>query len=75
MNHLARRLEQRLVVLELSQKAAELYAQKTPAQKRLKIYKHKEKLTLKGGLIFVKYSKFAEVIAQNVQQTTKLLEG
>ena len=72
---LGTRLEQRLVVLELSQKAAELYAQKTPAQKRLIISKLFEKLTLKGGVISVKYSKFAGVIAQNVQQTTKLLEG
>jgi len=72
---LGTRLEQRLVVLELSQKAAELYAKKTPAQKRLIISKLFEKLTLKGGVISVKYSKFASVIAQNVQQTTKLLEG
>ncbi len=72
---LGTRLEQRLVVLELSQKAAELYAKKTPAQKRLIISKLFEKLTLKGGVISVKYSKFAGVIAQNVQQTTKLLEG
>lgn len=69
------RLEQRLVVLELSQKAAELYAHKTPTQKRLIISKLFEKLTLKGGLLSVKYTKFAAVIAQNVQQTTKLLEG
>jgi len=72
---LSARLEQRLVVLELSQKAAELYARKTPTQKRLIISKLFEKLTLKGGCLSVKYSKFAGVIAQNAQQTTKLLEG
>ena len=72
---LGTRLEQRLVVLELSQKAAELYAKKTPAEKCLLISKLFEKLTPKGGVISVKYSKFAGVIAQNVQQTTKFWEG
>jgi len=68
------RLEQRLVILELSQKAADLYVKKTPEQKRLIISKLFEKLSLKGGVISVKYSKFAEAIADNVQKTRNLME-
>jgi site-specific DNA recombinase len=69
------RLEQRLVILELSQKAASLYAQKTPEQKRLIISKLFEKVSLKGGAISVKYSKFAEVIADKVQKTRNIMEA
>lgn len=69
------RLEQRLVILELSQKAADLYAKKTPEQKRLIISKLFEKLSLKGGVISVKYSKFAEAIAEKVQITHNLMEA
>jgi Recombinase zinc beta ribbon domain len=69
------RLEQRLVILELSQKAADLYAKKTPEQKRLIISKLFEKLSLNGGVISVKYSKFAEAIADNVQKTRNLMEA
>lgn len=68
-------LEQRLVIFELSQKAADLYAKKTPEQKRLIISKLFEKLSLKGGVISVKYSKFAEAIADNVQKTRNLMEA
>lgn len=68
------RLEQRLVILELSQKAADLYAKKTPEQKRLIISKLFEKLSLEGGVISVKYSKFAGAIAENVQKTSNLME-
>lgn len=68
------RLEQRQVILELSQKAADLYAQKTPAQKRLIISKLFENISLKGGTVSVKYSKFAEAIADNVQKTRNIME-
>lgn len=71
---LSERLEQRLVILELSQKAADLYVKKTPEQKRLIISKLFEKVGLKGGVVSVKYSKFAEAIADKVQRTRKLLE-
>ena len=69
------RLEQRLAILELSQKAADLYAKKTPEQKRLIISKLFEKLILKGGVVSVKYSKFALAIADKVQKTRNLLEA
>lgn len=71
---MAERLEQRLVILELSQKAADLYGKKTPEQKRLIISKLFEKLSLKGGIISVKYSKFAEAIADKVQKTRNIME-
>jgi len=72
---MSKRLEQRLVILELSQKAADLYAKKTPEQKRLIISKLFEKLSLKGGDISVKYSAFAEAIAEKVQITRDLMEA
>lgn len=69
------RLEQSLVLLELSQKAADLYVKKTPEQKRLIISKLFADLTLKGGSISVKYSKFAQTIAGKVEKTRKLMEA
>lgn len=72
---MSERLEQRLVILELSQKAADLYTKKTPEQKRLIISKLFEKLTLEGGIVSVKYSKFAEAIADKVQKTRNLMEA
>jgi hypothetical protein len=74
-NSMSERLEQRLVILELSQKAAELYVEKTPEQKRLIISKLFEKLTIKGGALSVKYSKFTEAIADKVQKTSNLMEA
>lgn len=68
------RLEQSLVILELSQKAADLYVKKTSEQKRLIISKLFAELTLKGGFLSVKYSKFAEAIAEKVEKTRKLME-
>jgi hypothetical protein len=68
------RLEHALVILELSQKAADLYTKKTPEQKRLIISKLFAELTLKGGSLSVKYSKLAVAIAEKVQKTRNLLE-
>ncbi len=69
------RLEQSLVILELSQKAADLYVKKTSEQKRLIISKLFAKLTIKGGSLSVKYSKFAHAIAEKVEKTRKLMEA
>jgi len=71
---LKQRLEQRLVILELSQKAAQLYPNKTPEQKRLILSKLFTRLTLKDGFLSVTYTKFAQAIAENVQETFKLTE-
>lgn len=69
------RLDQRLVLLELSQKASEIYATKTSEQKRLIISNLFSKLTLKDGILSVSYTKFAEVIAQNVLETNTIMEA
>ncbi len=33
-----------------------------------------EELTLKGGMLSVKYTTFAQAIAENVQETNKIME-
>jgi site-specific DNA recombinase len=71
---LTQRLEQKLVLLELSQKAANIYQTRPPEDKRLIISKLFNDLTIKGGVLSVKYTNFARAIAQNVLETKKLLE-
>jgi DNA invertase Pin-like site-specific DNA recombinase len=66
-------LEQRLVLLELSQKAASIYQKKTPEQKRLIITKLFSKITSKDDSVSVSYTNFAQAIAGNVQKTKQLL--
>lgn len=66
------RLEHTLVLLELSQKAAELYTKKTPEQKRLIISKLFKQLTIKEGQLNVQYTSFTEAVAEKVLLTTKL---
>jgi hypothetical protein len=69
------RLDQALVLLELSQKAAELYAKKTPHQKRLIITKLFENIRYDNDSLSVSYTKFAQMIAENVVETKKLIGG
>jgi hypothetical protein len=68
-------LEQKLVLLELSQKAAELYPKKTPEQKRLIITKLFQQLTYTGEFVSVSFTNFSRAIAQNVLKTNNLLGG
>jgi site-specific DNA recombinase len=68
------RLEKRLVLLELSQKAAQIYSKKTAEQKRLIISKLFSNLTLKEGSLSVNYTKFANAIAERVQKTRNIME-
>lgn len=70
-----KRLEQGLVLLELSQKSSQIYGKCTPNQKRLIISKLFEKVTYKGGVVSVKYTNFANAIANNVLKTHKILGG
>lgn len=72
---LGQRLEQKLILLELSQKAAQLYKKKTPEQKRTIITKLFSKLTYSEGVLSVKYTNFSRAIAQNVQLTRNLIGG
>lgn len=69
------RLDQALVLLELSQRAAELYAKKRPHQKRLIITKLLENIHYDNDSLSVSYTKFAQVIANNVLETKKLIGG
>lgn len=68
-------LEQRLVLLELSQKSAEIYKKKSPNQKRIIISKLFDEFKYEGGILSVNYTKFALAIAQNVQKTHQILGG
>jgi len=68
------RLEHTLVLLELSQKAAELYSKKSPEQKRLIIAKLFKQMTVKEGRLCVEYTSFTKVIAEKVLLTKKVLE-
>lgn len=71
----AKQLDQKLVLLELSQKAAKLYPTKSIEQKRLIITKLFKELTYNNGSVSVIYSNFARAIAQNVLKTNELLGG
>jgi len=68
-------LDQKLVLLELIQKAAELYPRKSPDQKRLIIASLFKSLLLDGETVTVAYTNFALAIADNVQKTYKVLGG
>lgn len=69
------RLDQTLVLLKLSQRAAEIYAGRTPQQKRLIITKLFQKMILEGDSLSVEYTDFTEIIAKNVVETKKLIGG
>jgi DNA invertase Pin-like site-specific DNA recombinase len=72
---LGQKLQQRLVLLELSQKAADLYPKKAPEQKRIIITKLFQELTYDSGAVSVIYTNFARALAQNVQKTRNVLGG
>jgi site-specific DNA recombinase len=71
---LSLRLIQRIGILELTQKAAEIYDIKPPEQKRLIISKLFSELSLRGGTVSVKYTKLVEMIAKNLLKTATLME-
>jgi site-specific DNA recombinase len=71
--HAGQQLDQSLVLLELSQKAAELYPRKSPEQKRLIITSLFKSLTFDADAVSVIYTNFSRAIAQNVEQTNKVL--
>lgn len=71
----ALQMEHVLVLLELSQKAAELYRKKPSEQKRIIISKLFKELTVKEGVINVEYTKFTELVAEKVLLTRKIMEA
>ncbi|HVA11489.1 MAG TPA: hypothetical protein VNG32_04985, partial [Candidatus Dormibacteraeota bacterium] len=72
---IAQGLEQRLVILELAQKATAIYQTKTPDQKRLIITKLFANITANNGFVSVTYTNFSRAIAENVLKTSNLLGG
>ena len=69
------RLDQTLVLLELSQRAAEIYPKKTPSQKRLIITKLFRNLTFDNNSLSVEFTNFTQAIANNVSETRKIIGG
>ena len=68
------RVEQRLALLNLSQKAAEIYQTRTIEQKRLIITKLFKSITSFNGSVSVTYTNFVRVIADKTLQTRAILE-
>jgi mannitol/fructose-specific phosphotransferase system IIA component len=68
-------LEKRLVILELTLKAADIYQNKTPNQKRQIISKLFKNMVDSDGSISVTYTNFTNSIAERLLKTTKLLGG
>ena len=66
--------EKKVTLLELSQKAAEIYASKSSTEKSLIISKLFENLKIKEGNLSVTYTKFVCLIANKVQKTRNLME-
>lgn len=66
-------LPQRLALLKLTQMAAELYKTRTVDQKRVILTKLFSSFTYSDGAVSVKYSKFAEVIANKTLKTKEIL--
>lgn len=66
-------LEHRLMLLDLSQKAAELYQTRSIEQKRIIITKLFSSITYTNESVSVKYSKFAEVVANKSLKTREIL--
>ncbi len=65
---------QKVAILKLSQKAAQIYQLKSSTEKRLIISKLFSNLTLKEGCLSVTYTKFVYVLAGKVQETINLME-
>lgn len=71
----SQRLDPQLILLELSQKAAEIYAKKQPEQKRLIITKLFKNLTFEGESLSVNFTNFAQRITSNSEKSRQILGG
>jgi site-specific DNA recombinase len=72
---LGNRLDQVLVLIELSQKAAQIYSKKTPQQKRLIITKLFKNLTFEGLSLSVNFTNLTQRIADNSEKSRQILGG
>ena len=66
-------IEKRIVVLRLSQKAAEIYSKRTSDQKRLIISKLFSNLSISSGSLSVNYTNFTEAIAQRAEKSRQII--
>ena len=66
-------IEKRIVVLRLSQKAAEIYSKRTSDQKRLIISKLFSNLSISSGSLSVNFSNFTEAIAQRAEKSRQII--
>ena len=64
-----------LALLELSQKAAKIYQNKTIEQKRLIMSEMFHNINVSGDVVSVKLTKLAQVIAQRAQEANDKLNG
>jgi hypothetical protein len=69
----AGRMEQRLVALELTQKALEIFPRRTVEQRRLIVGRLFKEMVYSKGVVIVEFTSFASVIAKNVQLTKKII--
>ena len=69
------RLDNVLVLLELSQKAAQIFATRSAQQKRLIITKLFKDIQFDNDILSINYTDFAQLIAQNVLETQKIIGG
>ncbi|HET8709260.1 MAG TPA: recombinase family protein [Candidatus Saccharimonadales bacterium] len=68
------RFEHGLKILELSQRAAEVYSKKTPEEKRSIIIELFNSLTADGDSVSVEYTKLANAIAKCATESRRILE-
>jgi len=69
------RIDQILVLLELSQKAAQIYGNMSPQQKRLIITKLFKEIAFDNNSLSIIYTNLAQTIAKNVVETRKIIGG
>ena len=68
-------LDYKIKLIELSQKADLIYQNGTADQKRLIISKLFENLTMKGGILSVKYNQVMAIFSQKLDQSSNIMKG
>lgn len=67
--------EHGLTILELSQQAARIYAQKSSEQKRVIMTELFHSMTVKDGSISVTFTKLAQAIAEKSEESRDIMQG
>ena len=68
-------LDYKIKLIELSQKADLIYQNGTADQKRLIISKLFENLTMKGGILSIKYNQVMTIFSQKLEQSINIMKG